>query len=270
MKTEAHRLVTDLAIQYCKDILCDDIKQNASYIIDGISDEDETQLYTRITNWHFYRATNSQIPKKYRRWYGNCRTTSEYIFSLRLLNMKYSEDGSKEYYNNLGRVLHHIQDMSTPSHVVPIYHGIFTKDYFEKYMVKNINNKNKNILDKIFKLDNTIDSLESLYNSSAIATQKYIKDIPFKAIDKNNVTVDLQLSKFWRSYDSNYESIEGFGTYGDLHKGFKKKIGNDINGYKMIKEELDKINIFVYKKAIQDTCDALIFVNNFKNKVLLG
>ncbi len=259
METGAHRLVTYLAIQHCKNLLCDEIKQNALLIVNGTSDEDETELFTRITNWHFYRAAHSQIPKRYRSFYGNCKTTSEYIFSLRLLNMKHSIYDSREYYNNLGRVLHHIQDMSTPSHVVPIYHDLFTKDYFESYMVKNIN---RNALDKTFKLDNIIDNLDSLYNSSALATLDYIERTSFKAIDKNNVISELPLSKFWRNFDSQNKSIEGFGTYGDLHKGFKKKIGSDVNGYKMIKEELDQITVYIYQKAIQDTCDALLYVNS--------
>ena len=34
----------------------------------------------------------------------------------------------------VGRILHHVQDMSTPSHVVPVYHGLVVKDRFETHL----------------------------------------------------------------------------------------------------------------------------------------
>ncbi|WP_373000197.1 hypothetical protein [Sulfurimonas sp.] len=260
MKPEAHRMITDIAISRCGDVLSEKMKSFKTEIIQGTDDEDSTQFYSRITNWHFYRA-NDLIPKTVNRYYGECKTTSEDILQKRIDDMKSFSTDDKEYYNNLGRVIHHIQDMSTPSHVVPVYHALFIKDHFEKYMVKHINESD--LRDAVL-LDNEVIDFKSIYNKSAIETLNYVDNTSFNAEDIYSITVDLPLSMFWESYNPNKNSIKGFGSYGTLHKAFKKikdKTEVSVDDYTIQKEELDKINVYVYNKALQDTCEALIYAN---------
>lgn len=78
------------------------------------------------------------------------KITSENILNKRIKEFEeLVEKNSFKRYNKFGRILHHIQDMSTPSHVLPIYHGpkfpLYLspkkiEDYFETFMCKNNDN----------------------------------------------------------------------------------------------------------------------------------
>ncbi len=253
MKPYVHKKLTEIAIKKCAHLL-NLTKKNKLAIIQGSIDEDKTPKIERITNWHFFRGNNTRISKNTWLFFLKCKPTSEDIFSQRITELRDSAKGSSEYYNNLGRVIHHIQDMSTPSHVVPIYHAIIIKDYFESYMKKNID---KLELGTNLIFTNETISFKKLYTRSAKATLKYIKKTTFKA-KKDNNTIDLPLNKFWLNHKQQEDKqYKGFGTYGNLHKFFKNS--KKRVGYIKIDSELAKINTYICNKAIQDTCDALLY-----------
>lgn len=88
------------------------------------TDAEDSNLLTlpqRATNWHFYNRNKKLEPF----WFAN--RSLDVIFSKRIekLNALLAEPDADpvEVYEQAGRVLHYIQDMSVPGHVVPAYHA---------------------------------------------------------------------------------------------------------------------------------------------------
>lgn len=87
---------------------------------------------TRASNWHFYNR-DGQVR---RAWWGAERNLDAVLRQrIRELEKRLEtrEPDPSEIYKAAGRVLHYIQDMSVPAHVVPIYHGPGLKDRVDGY-----------------------------------------------------------------------------------------------------------------------------------------
>ncbi len=98
-------------------------RQQAQAFADGTKAEDSSlvTLGQRIANWHFYNRDG----KLRDGWFAN--RSLDVIFAKRndeleaLLAAK--KRNPEKIYKQAGRVLHYIQDMSVPAHVVPVYHA---------------------------------------------------------------------------------------------------------------------------------------------------
>ena len=256
MKPEVHQELTRQTIETFSDRLPKEIIQNKDAIIKGTKAEDNWWEPSRAWNWHFYRQ-NSRILKKTR--FLRMNPTSENIFSKRIEQMQsYSKDDPKRYAY-LGRIIHHIQDMSTPSHVCPVYHGPVKQDHFETFMAEAL---------KKLELDSRItettvnpnDDLETLYENAAQETLGFLDSQTFSAT-VNEEDKALKLTMFWRSStDKEDEKYRGFGTYGILHTYFQtlKPMTIEENRYTIKLDELYRLNDAVCHKAIRDTFRALI------------
>ncbi|MHC8334146.1 phospholipase C/P1 nuclease family protein [Pseudomonas sp. LB3P25] len=105
---------------------CTGVKLPAQFgkaLAEGTDAEDSSllTLHQRITNWHFYNRNKMLEPF----WFAN--RSLDVIFTKRIealdeLLVKTDAD-PVEVYEQAGRVLHYIQDMSVPGHVVPAYHA---------------------------------------------------------------------------------------------------------------------------------------------------
>lgn len=99
-------------------------------IIVGSAQEDAPS-WQRISNWHFFRS-NDQMPI----WRG-------FRFDSRGASRRCRSSCTcvrPRSYELIGRLLHHIQDMSTPSHVTPIYHGGVPADPYESWLKRQFAN----------------------------------------------------------------------------------------------------------------------------------
>ncbi len=102
-------------------------------IAQGSIEEDTTDTALRLSNWHFYNT------------YGNLKQgpliyeSLDNIFKYRneklIENIQFQRADS--ITNSLGRVLHYIQDMFVPAHVVPVFHGkpFDRTDAFDNYQL---------------------------------------------------------------------------------------------------------------------------------------
>jgi hypothetical protein len=100
-------------------------------VVKGVQAEDSATL-TRAGNWHFYNR-DGRVRKA---WWGPERNLDA-VFRQRIQELEgrleTRDPNPSEVYKAAGRVLHYIQDMSVPAHVVPIYHGPGLKDRFDGY-----------------------------------------------------------------------------------------------------------------------------------------
>lgn len=127
----SHRLITLQAAEiYCGCVGYKDCPP-APRFAQGAFDEDDTDLGDRAFNWHFYAA--GQRPAKGEPLF---ETTLGKIFARRVDQYKASSLSDRWY--RAGRVVHYIQDMAAPAHVVPVFHGTIVwplswKDSFDSY-----------------------------------------------------------------------------------------------------------------------------------------
>ena len=128
MHPKVHQALTRITLDTFASCLPEYLTSHAGQIIDGTKAEDRLWGPSRVKNWHFYRRAGSPILEQ-TRWL-RMRPTSEYIFAERVKEMQSCAIDDPKRYEYLGRILHHIQDMSTPSHVRPVYHGPVLHDHF--------------------------------------------------------------------------------------------------------------------------------------------
>lgn len=261
MKASVHETLTTIAIDHCGDTLSNAMQTFSKEILRGVVAEDNATP-ERAFNWHFYRS-NEKIPLKCCFF---CKTTSKDIFYKRIKKMDEYEKDDKRRYKNLGRILHHIQDMSTPSHVIPIYHGLWIKDHFETFMEKqsNTDSLGKNVVCNMQKKD-----FKSLYKDAAEATLDYIKNAEYEVneVDSNGDKTILHLDVFWQDHHQNENpKLKGFGTYGPLHNCFLSTALDNAHCPSIISHKLLlQIHTYICNKAIQDTCDALFYATALDN-----
>ncbi|WP_242208304.1 MULTISPECIES: hypothetical protein [unclassified Pseudomonas] len=117
----AYALKAAQAYQRCPGVKLPE--QLAEALATGTDAEDSNLLTLpqRATNWHFYNRNKKLEPF----WFAN--RSLDVIFSKRIekLNALLVEPDADPVavYEQAGRVLHYIQDMSVPGHVVPAYHA---------------------------------------------------------------------------------------------------------------------------------------------------
>jgi hypothetical protein len=105
----------------------------------GTDKEDTTDPLNRIENWHY--APNNRLPKESVLLFPLPvigYATMAHVFATRsreLRDVINQEDcKSGEVFSRAGHVLHFLQDVRVPSHVIPVHHGsVFGKDGFDGY-----------------------------------------------------------------------------------------------------------------------------------------
>jgi hypothetical protein len=280
MKACDHVALTRLAIQIFSDFSeSDPAKRICNYkqdIIDGSKYADSRPLLDRIKNWHFYRS-NDQIEDivDFRAFFHTIKPnpTSEKILATRIEEFKDDLSARKEndMFDSVGRIIHHIQDMSTPTHVVPVFHGktgISSKipDSFEVYSAKYFDIILNEIPEMFFKTkyqdlkskDQT--NFYDTYNRRGQATLKYLARNTIDA-KKNGEDVKLKMNMFWsKDPPPNNEKYRynGFGSFGDLGESFGIEtipVGEDT--YEISRTQYDRICADLYKYMINDSLRVL-------------
>jgi hypothetical protein len=132
LDAELHKIYTERAarlyVQQCHGKV---IGKQGETIAQGTFDEDADHsignMWIRGTNWHFYNRGNqyevdiaSPVVKVLDRVF-----TARITDFDRTIGKIVDASDHKNIYNKAGRVLHYIQDMSVPSHVVPVFHYKF-------------------------------------------------------------------------------------------------------------------------------------------------
>lgn len=261
MKSKTHQTVTRLSFEYCKNELDTLLYENRKLVIEGVKDEDNFWEFKRLLHWHFYRAENSPIPQKIKFIF---KPTSEQILAHRIKRLKSYSPNKSKYYIELGRILHHIQDMSTPSHVIPIYHDPKIKDNFEHFMSEN---DMEIILEQNYDTDySSFNDLSDIYQKSAKQTLQLLLEDGFSCYN-NGIQKKIPYSFFWQHYTLEEDkNRKGFGTFSTYEECFKDLKFDDKALKCITKDILLGIQKSITNDAIQNTIKALLFISNQKEK----
>ena len=296
MNSLNHYEYTELAVEIYQQYTKNKIKSKifGSNLSQGSLDEDKFNPFVlnfqRILNWHFFNNKNSISNTRFPGIRTSEKRVDRLIEKVIRSKTKYKEattdeekeDDLERLLDVTGRLIHHIQDMSTFSHVVPVYHGITPKDSYEvfgKKMIDKIslelgNETSENSLcimispTEIKANNDEYKGLDKAYffNIYQVAAKKTLRVLNSDkhAFDLfiNGEKGQLKWNGFWKE-KSNTEvaectSIENryddFGSFGKLCNNFGNPFfkAND-NLYEVNHVEYMKIYKFLMKKSILDT-----------------
>ena len=290
MKTTAHKVISDITIRTCIDMLGDGfrspLERNRPTLVQATYDEDQWyKNHERITNWHFspHPENNSQDSFRFGlRFHLYSRDVykghiDDFQNALsELADRPRSKRREKDVFYQIGALLHHIQDMCTPSHITPIFHGPIAPppfktadDAMELFTEQNIHATLRDFREEVGLHDrpenrSEEDSFLQIYQDAAEDTRKFLKDTKIQLHPytlKKDDTVALDKPKefstgiFWKEYDFDNNPEEGkatagFGTYGPLEQYFGNGFGKtDTDAYCEVK--LDEQDYRLYWKDYQ-------------------
>ena len=187
-------------------------------IIVGSAREDAPS-WQRISNWHFFRS-NDQMPI----WRG-FRFDSR--GRVQALQEQLHLCAAEERYELIGRLLHHIQDMSTPSHVTPIYHDGLFSDPYEGWLKRQVKSWPTAPAPLPPNLCASLSAdpakpLDHYYQACAEATLRWLADEGQGVnaeVDGRNERLPLQA--FWPLYSAETKGwLSGFASFGPLGREF--------------------------------------------------
>ena len=242
MKAATHQKITQEALQKYiqgKGKGYDGVFNKALWqecIRDGTAWEDAPSKF-RFTDWHFYPA-NDLLEEEI---LGLAIPNSAHLVALRQRKLvEELEHGlSERLFTRFGRLLHHIQDMSTPTHVVPVYHGPGMPDPYEEFLNKQWEDLQPFKSDMPAVRGAAGDyQFTSLYRSAAEATQVILapQNLRFN-VTIDGVTTQADSTLFWLSHDQvdgepkPKHSKHGFGGFGILGEYFGKDEVRHVEGH---------------------------------------
>lgn len=253
MSKTAVRLYTEL---YPVDAL-NNYELTSIFIETSAREDDITFSLQRAFNWHFYDP-GSRLGRS---WWGASRSNTERFAGLAedLVVQPANEPG--KIYEYAGRLAHHIQDMSSPPHAVPVYHT--TKDPFDKYATETIFSVRPSQASlealKAERKDISIDLLKSILKTAADRTIDKVS----KPVIYNGNEAAADWTGFWRHHEltgqeCREEPKTGFGCYG------KNVFGEASDNF------TKEIYLQFYKTqvsyAIEDTLRLLIMLQDMKKR----
>lgn len=285
MKPQDHVKITRKAIEiyhrYAQSDFSQLLFENSSKVERGSDLEDLFPLHARISNWHFFKQNTILRPTTV--YYLPIIPTSEVVLQRRIDKLKsvLELDSPARIGKLIGRVLHHIQDMSTPAHVVPVYHGLKQHDSFEDYSY--LKGKHDRAALELQTIDISAqeyavihsecnNDIMSIYTAAAHETLRHLYDDPtgvFRLADGTAAGWDL----FWIRYSDDMTdckirpntSVPGFGCYGQLGEDY----GNttvDLDGvrHEIDPEEYKGLHRWVLRKQIIDSLKTLLAIDSLR------
>jgi len=302
MKGKAHKQITRKAVEVFTEHQQSDfgklLKHYDGDVVEGSVEADLFPILDRMKNWHFYRENDHLQPMD--SVLGTVYPTSDHILAKRIAQLKecivkangttsaYKKDNALEdLFEFTGRALHHIQDMSTPSHVTPIYHGpdfpfdqvenaLIVKDHYEDFSAK------KEILmplvDAVTVSKDEFDiiaagvggsTLLDIYEEAAQSSLSIIfEDYSSNFIEGkiNGQITEIPLSLFWQKNDASQDRgrIKGFGSFGPLSLCFADPgitvLDDDGNSYSVETAALKALYDRLLNKMIRDSLCGLFVV----------
>lgn len=215
---------------------------------------------TRARNWHFYNR-DGQVR---RAWWGAERNLDA-VFRQRIRELEERletrESDPSEIYKATGRVLHYIQDMSVPAHVVPIYHGPGLKDRVDGYPPV-VGDALQTVVQKELGRDLAERGCERLRpgpeGSSAAFFQNLLDDTAqttLRAIGQTNHP-DAG-SERWLKFWGSSRHLKGFAEYGpcSFEAGINPKTCGGVDD-----AALDRFYQDRYRRTLEDTVRVLLYL----------
>jgi hypothetical protein len=258
---ERHELISNSAASLYKACTGHAIPEELlSAFAQGTADEDERGL-TRALNWHFYN--NGHRIGRYWKFIFYCNGSNEKIYHRRVQTLDglfASKSSAIKIYAATGRVAHHIQDMSVPPHVMPIYH--LGNDNFDNYVPASRPAAGTAAICK--DVNGTVVEPLDLLELAAQNTLKAVAKLVVFADDKT-LENDTWM-KFWGgTADQDLSGFKTYGEYGNLFGIIPPCESSICRAYD--RNTYDRFYNEAYMRAVTDTVRLFIYLDQ-RNTVL--
>ncbi|MDK9706104.1 MAG: hypothetical protein OEL83_03550 [Desulforhopalus sp.] len=216
-EVDAHGMISQRAATLFAEHYPEQSTKLASFIqafIKGSKTEDDINItLQRAFNWHF-ADPGSRLG---RTWWGAYRANTHRFADL-IDQLAAADKGDKEaVFEIAGRLAHHIQDMRSPPHAVPIFHTSGEK--FDEYGKEKTlsyaldTEQIRTVMSQPLRID--FASLDALRQEAAIDTKQQV-DSP--VVFQGNV-IAPNWWEFWMGFEQvgsacGKEPVEGFGCFG--------------------------------------------------------
>ena len=221
------------------------------------SDIEDAPSGQRISNWHFFRS-NEKMPS--RGW-----PHLDSRGRVQALQDQLRRSTEEERYELIGRLLHHIQDMSTPSHVTPIYHDALFSDPYEGWLKQQVTSwptAPTPLPPNLCAPRSTApgEPLDHYYQACAEATLRWLAD------ESQGVSVEidgraerLPLQAFWPLYGAKTKGwLPGFASFGPLGREFgKTEFQAAGHHYRIDEQSYRQLAELLLAKACEESQQAL-------------
>lgn len=245
---DAHRFISANAVQVYRQLYPAEAEKYRAFLDEFIeASVDEDGGLQRPFNWHFYNNSGNLGST----WWGADKHNLPRFKKLANLMKDAGNSASQGRYELAGRLAHHIQDMSSPPHTIPVYH--LAKDPFDKYATREIPSVRLSPTDlttirEEYTKPEKADP-EALFHKSAKATLKRVEPKPASG--------SKGWSGFWRKYDPKdtecgEQPKEKFGCYGKYVFGAENAAYSKDTYLTFYKEQI--------ASAIRDTVQMLVMV----------
>lgn len=211
-------------------------------------------------NWHFYNRDGAVGARWC--WLIRCNGSNAEIFAERTarleatiaweLGQPVGERDDEAIFGVAGRVAHHIQDMSSPPHVLPVYHA--TRDAFDKYEPVMASSLGGAELCDLVRSPPS--SPAALLEGAAQDTLK-AASAPVRFADGGGIEGETW-SRFWGGRD---EGRSGFSTYGVYGNSFGVLVEGDGARARYDRATFDRFFDEQRRHAVIDTLRLLIYVD---------
>lgn len=263
-----HAIITQYAINFLNKKYGANFitKTEAKQIIKGNLSEDHfgKKWLIRLWNQHFYNPLKSKSNWK--------RSKSIDVRFERIAKRLFRKRNSKKINYLIGEIIHHIQDVTNPAHVVPVYHGGNIKDRFDEQEISQFDFFKDNIsIDTSYVYNQPY--LQSILKPIAIKTLKSIDQRFVVQVKRNNIArkKSIDWNYFWEG-DNN----QWFGHYGKLGIPSNKK--TKFDNYLKDSIQIGKTTFIIDKKtyaeystkqikiAIIQTAQFIYYMKNLQKK----
>lgn len=160
----------------------------------------------------------------------------------------------------LGSAIHHIQDMASPPHVVPVMHGL--TDGFETFVPSQAMSSGLSC-DQIKRVFNgPLLDLSEVLRTTSLRTLAQLSDLKIPAMVINqhkHRRVLITADSFWQQTNESR-----FGKYGVFGNSFGKSlIEVDKISYLVPKAEYEKIKAAQWRLAVESTLQAMLWSQTY-------
>ena len=222
----------------------------------GSVEEDTMNLMERALNWHFYNRDGATRNG----WFFN--RSHDVVFKRRIgdLERLLTEKPTRAArFHAAGAVAHHIQDMSSPAHVMPIYHanGIFgVKDAFDAFPLTSFAPILPSCPTVQCPAPDADAFMSSLRNDAALHTIDEIgKPVVF---DDGRSFPDERWLLFW---SDDKEGNHGFRKYGLYGNRFGKTFPCRTNSCECKPDTYADFYRERFRRAVEDSVKVLLYLD---------
>ena len=282
MRIEDHMEITNYAVDlywmFSSTEMAEKYKENVKEIQEGARSAGSRVMQSGARNLHYYNRGNRLKPRKvklfgiiplYTLYPSSEHCLRDYIDELHL---QMAQGMSENTYVLIGKILHLVQDLSSPTHITPVFHGFKSRDSFEERLNSRIKlylgnyTLSQDGFNKICheqERHHEPQCIEWIYQDAAYRTIDFISDKK----SQFEVKIDGEITQsgwhlFWMNHEhvqfdpiyGNKPKLHGFGSYGPLGKHFgQERITAFRKKYEIPQHVYERLSHFVVRKSIDDS-----------------